>query len=123
MREWTKFISELGEFGRWDDDSDDEAGLSGAIVSCRGAADEKVVDKDSVVKKILWGRRAAGKKKQQEKEMMIAKKKMGGFDFEAGNKKDKKAGERHDGGVVDFLEQKVDGLKRDKGELEEDRDY
>ena len=55
--------------------------------------------------------------------MMIAKKKMGGFDFEAGNKKDKKAGERHDGGVVDFLEQKVDGLKRDKGELEEDRDY
>ena len=33
MREWTKFISELGEFGRWDDDSDDEAGLSGAIVS------------------------------------------------------------------------------------------
>ena len=122
MREWTKFISEVGEFGRWDDDSDDEVGLSGAIVSCRGAADEKVVDKDSVVKKILWGRRAAGKKKQQEKEMMIAKKKMEGFDFGAGNEKDKKAGEREDGGVLDFFEQKVDGLKRDKGELEEDRD-
>ena len=45
------------------------------------------------------------------------------FDFGAGNKKDKKAGERHDGGVIDFLEQKVDGLKKNKGELEEDRDY
>ena len=45
----------MGEFGRWDDDSDDEAGLSGAIVSCRGAADEKVLLQvsgiDSVVKK------------------------------------------------------------------------
>ena len=51
MREGTKFISELGEFGRWDDDSDDEAGLSGAIFSCRGAADEKVSGIDSVVKK------------------------------------------------------------------------
>ena len=120
MREGTKFISELGEFGRWDDDSDDEADLSGAIVSCRGAAGEKVVDKDSVVKKILWGRIAAGKKKQQEKEIMIAKKKMEGFDFGAGNKKDKKARERQDDGVLDFFEQTVDGLKRDKGELEED---
>ena len=55
MSEGTKFISELSEFGRWDDDSDDEAGLSGAIVSCRGAADEKVLLQvsgiDSVVKK------------------------------------------------------------------------
>ena len=44
------------------------------------------------------------------------------FDFGAGNKKDKKAGERQDGGVLAFFEQMVDGLKRDKGELEEDRD-
>ena len=54
---------------------------------------------------------------------MIAKNKMGGFDFGAGNEKDKKAVEREDGGVLDFFEQTVDGLKRDKGELEEDRDY
>ena len=54
--------------------------------------------------------------------MMIAKKKMEGFDFGAGNKKDKKARERQDDGVLDFFEQTVDGLKRDKGELEEDRD-
>ena len=123
MREGTKFISELGEFGRWDDDSDDEAGLSGAIVSCGGAADEKVSGIDSVVKKDFWDRIAAGNKDQQEKEMMIAKKKMEGFDFGAGNKKDKKARERQDDGVLDFFEQTVDGLKRDKGELEEDRDY
>jgi len=92
VREGTKFISELGEFGRWDDDSDDEAGLSGAIVSCRGAADEKVVDKDSVVKKILWGRRAAGKKKQQEKEMRLQKIRWEGLTSEPDNKKDNRQG-------------------------------
>jgi hypothetical protein len=61
--------------------------LSGAIVSCKGAADEKAVDKDSVVKKDVWVRRATGKKKQQEKEMMIAKKKTGGFDLGVGKRK------------------------------------
>ena len=46
-----------------------------------------------------------------------------GLTSEPDNKKDNKAGEMHDGGVLDFFEQTVDGLKKNKGELEEDRDY